>query len=155
MTSYERMCRLIKSIGIYRLDGNSNVEKELICYGKFFDQLDKRLDNLMRDRFLETASYFFMEKYRGLFGMSRDLSTSKLREVLTLREKISDNDFTEEGILKCLKAGGIKATLTKTPDTNQVTVSVLADDNVFGSVTESNKYILSCMPCSLKATVSR
>lgn len=155
MGSYERMCRQLKSTGLYRLDGTTTVEKELYCYGRYFDIIESALDKVIKNRFPETALSNFLEKYQVLYGFKVDLPLDKLREAVSLRQKITDNDFTEEGVLKCLKAGGITASLQKTAGTNNLTVNVISDDGIFGTAIESDRYIMSCMPCSLKVSISR
>ena len=74
MSSYERMHALLKSTGLYRLDGTTAVEIELQRYAFYFDQLEAMIAQLLEDAFVETMGPTGFDAWQKLLALPGNLT---------------------------------------------------------------------------------
>lgn len=151
--SRQRMLRLLKATGLYRLDGDSVTEKEIKIYAQLFGQMEYAIHTLTNNCFLETLDSSGVLAVRRLYGLPASMSRVNLQELARLRMGITNRDFTKEGVLRCLAAGGFQATLTENFTQKAITVTIQSDKGAFGTRTEAEDYIKACLPYPLTPTI--
>lgn len=150
MTSYERMYALLRSTGLYRLDGDSAVEIELRRYAHYLDELEERIARLPDAAFAETADEAGLAAWRRMLSLSESIGAEELREVVRHRLAISNRDFTIEGVKRCMSSGGFTVELTEDFANDTVTVEIRSDLGLFGSKAEKEAFLQRCLPCHVQ-----
>ena len=88
MGSYDSMKEKLNAVGIYSIDENSNISKELLAYSEGLDSLFDSLDTMTKEYFIETAVDFGIVRREKFLGKEREeYSTEKRREMLMLQEQ--------------------------------------------------------------------
>lgn len=144
------MHALLKSTGLYRLDGTTAVEVELERYAFYFDQLESMITQLSKDAFVETMGATGFDAWQRLLALPQDISWDSLQEIASCRLAISNRDFTPDGVKRCMAAGGFSVELTENFTDDTVTVRILDDQEAFGSQAEKEAFLQSCLPCHVK-----
>lgn len=88
MNSVTSMKSKLMPIGIYKLDNDSNVYKELVAYAEVLDELFAELDEMIREYYIDTAENYGITRRELIMGPERtDLSIEKRRQMLKVREQ--------------------------------------------------------------------
>lgn len=150
MGSNKRMLQLLKSTGIYRLDGKSAVEKEIAAYAVLFDSLETELKRLADDCFADTMTFDGVSAYRRLYQMPETLTEPELKALIQKRIAVTNRDFTPEGVRRCMASGGFDVELEENFDSGEVRVTILSDQGAFGAKSEKEAFLQECLPCHAK-----
>lgn len=149
-SSYVRMLRHLRSTGLYRLDGSTRTEIELQCYAKMLDNAQKRIDLIGSNRFPEMMTSDVCWRWQVIYSLPKRFYIRDTRELVALRESVTNRDFTRAGVLRCMASGGFTAQLTENFSTGEVTVKVTDDRNVFETQEEKENFLRGCLPCHVK-----
>ncbi len=150
MGAYERMRQALSPLGLYRLDGTSMVETKLRLIGSYMDILETHIGKLPNNYFVENMDTNGLKAYRTLYCLPSSLSKARVAELVKKRMAITNQDFTKEGILRCIESGGLTVELTERPDSGEVEIKIKADLKTFGTQKEKEDFIRSCLPCHVK-----
>ncbi len=153
MGSYERMVRELKKLKIYKLDGNSIMDAELYCYGLYIDMLSEQIESLFDSCFIININPVSSDKYIKLYSLPQSLSAIELKDIVLKRMAISNSDFTKDGVIRCIEAGGLKVSIAEALEMGIVKITILEDLGLFITKQEKEDYIKQCLPCHLKAII--
>lgn len=127
MTIYENMLRRLAPIRIYS-DDAEELHRELYAYSTELERLYQELDEMFRERFVDTAQGEGLSVYERFFGPERDDETvENRRRMLKLRTELGDGDFTPAGIRKALDSFGLQYVISEFPHLNKLTVTAVTD----------------------------
>lgn len=149
--AYGRMVRLLGSVGIYRLDGTTAVEKELRLYADRIGELYALIDQLAGNCFVDSVTQEGFLRYVALYALPANISREKLQTLVRRRLAVNDRDFTAEGVRRCMASGGFEVELAEDFQAGSVTVTVRSDLGAFGTLEEKEAFLRECLPCHLNA----
>ena len=108
MSSYDSMKEKLNAVGIYSIDENSNISKELSAYSEELDSLFETLDTMTKEYFIETAENFGIERREKFLGKEKEeYSTEKRREMLMLQEQNMGGKCTPDAFCDILRSCGL------------------------------------------------
>lgn len=148
--AYERMRSELKKLGIYRLDGKSIVDVELLNYAHYIDQLNLYAESIFEESFIINLGSKNYVKYLKLYSLPEAMPLEQLKSTVLKRMAITNSDFTKAGILKCIEAGGFNATIAEGFETGTVKITINQDLGFYASKAEKENYIKQCLPCHVK-----
>lgn len=150
---YISMKESLSTLSLYSFD-KTNIVYELEAYALMLDKLNSELEKMLKECFIDTADSYGLENRELIIGVKRDdLTISKRREMLKLRESIDQSSFTVDKIKKSLSSFGlVDYTLKEFPYLYTVVIDTL------GSYTEPQKawirsQVEKIMPAHLNAYV--
>ena len=146
MRAYERMISLLRTTGLYRLDGSTAVERELRVWADYFDQLAAEIAALPENAFPETMDRTGFDNYRRLYSLPQNIGWAELRGIVERRLGLTNRDFTKAGVQRCMASGGFTVELTEDFANRRVTVHILEDQGAFGAKPEKEAFLQSCLP---------
>lgn len=113
--TYTSMTKKLEPLALYSFDG-TNINNELKTYALVLDEVNDQIEQMLCECFIDTASSYGLSNRELVIGASRDdLSVSKRREMLRLRESITKSSFTVEKIEESLKSFGLLFELKEYP----------------------------------------
>ena len=126
MGSYDSMKEKLNAVGIYSIDENSNISKELSAYSEGLDSLFETLDTMTKEYFIETAENFGIERREKFLGKEREeYSTEKRREMLMLQEQNMGGKCTPDAFCDVLRSFGLTDfTFTELPSTFKLSITI-------------------------------
>lgn len=126
MGSYDSMKEKLNAVGIYSIDENSNISKELSAYSEGLDSLFESLDTMTKEYFIETAEDFGIERREKFLGKERgEYSTEKRREMLMLQEQNMGGKCTPDAFCDILRSCGLTDfTFTELPSTFRLSITI-------------------------------
>ena len=119
--------RLMRSTGIYRLDGDTLVDHELAAYGAAFAPLETALDTLLREGFIATAEDAGLSAYERIMGEPdrTGLAAADRRGMLLYRLSILPGDFDPQGMADALRSVGLEAEILEEFANRRLTIRQL------------------------------
>ncbi len=150
MSSYNSMVQAMGSVGVYSLDGNSFVDRELKAYAQELDAFSGGIDEIIRESIVATAEsdgLLFYEKIVGTLG--NGLPIESRREMIESLLRLNSNDNTLGGITRFFRSLGLECEIEELPSIFDLYIKPIG-----GSYTLSErKYIVSrakqFLPCHL------
>ena len=126
MVSYDSMKEKLNAVGIYSIDENSNISKELLAYSEGLDSLFDSLDTMTKEYFIETAVDFGIVRREKFLGKEREeYSTEKRREMLILQEQNMGGKCTPDAFCDVLRSFGLTDfTFTELPTTFKLSITI-------------------------------
>ena len=126
MGSYDSMKEKLNAVGIYSIDENSNISKELLAYSEGLDSLFDSLDTMTKEYFIETAVDFGIVRREKFLGKEREeYSTEKRREMLMLQEQNMGGKCTPDAFCDVLRSFGLTDfTFTELPSTFKLSITI-------------------------------
>lgn len=154
MSCYDNMLFLLEPLGLYRLTGDTLVDKELLAYEAGFSLLEAQMDTLLREAFVPTAEEEGLSLRESLYGVNlKGISgIEDRREMLTFRLSAMPSAFNKAGIVQALASVGIVGTLDEAFDADGDCTMDLQVDNYLGPYTPANqllKLIMTILPAHL------
>lgn len=108
MSSYDSMKDKLNAVGIYSIDENSNISKELVACAEGLDGLFDNLDAMTKEYYIETADdYGILRREKFLGKEKTEYSIEKRREMLELQEQNMGEKFTPDAFSDILKSCGL------------------------------------------------
>lgn len=153
MSSYNRMLETLKPLGIYKLDGTTILDCELKSYAVYIDIISDKIDQMFNRIFLDNVTGDSIVRYAKLYSLPASVTKELLKDIVVRRNRISNTDFTVDGVMRCLKAGGITADLSENFATNTVTVTITDDKKIFTDIAQRNTFIKQVLPCHVKSNI--
>ncbi|MEE0869644.1 MAG: hypothetical protein U0L70_07620 [Ruminococcus sp.] len=126
MGSYDSMKEKLNAVGIYSIDENSNISKELSAYSEGLDSLFENLDIMTKEYFIETAENFGIERREKFLGKEKEeYSTEKRREMLMLQEQNMGGKCTPDAFCDILRSCGLTDfTFTELPTSFRLSITI-------------------------------
>ena len=126
MSSYDSMKEKLNAVGIYSIDENSNISKELSAYSEELDSLFETLDTMTKEYFIETAEDFGIERREKFLGKEKEeYSTEKRREMLILQEQNMGGKCTPDAFCDILRSCGLTDfTFTELPTSFRLSITI-------------------------------
>lgn len=98
----------LNAVGIYSIDENSNISKELVACAEGLDGLFDNLDAMTKEYYIETADdYGILRREKFLGKEKTEYSIEKRREMLELQEQNMGEKFTPDAFSDILKSYGL------------------------------------------------
>lgn len=115
--SLDRMISLLAPLRIYRLGAGSRIDAELRAYAAALEPVERLLDQIEREAFVQTAAEESLRRYEAMVGLSerRDADPQSRRELVIYRLSVAPFDFTVPKMLDTVRAAGIEARITESP----------------------------------------
>lgn len=114
MTVFEEMYCILKPLGIYSLDDETVVKKELLTYAHGIDSCCNEIRTLSDEMFVQTARGCGLDLYEWLFGYGgAGVSENERRERLLYKFSRLPHDFTVSGMQRALNSIGFAGTVTE------------------------------------------
>lgn len=108
MSSYDSMKDKLNAVGIYSIDENSNISKELVACAEGLDGLFDNLDAMTKEYYIETAEDFGVLRREKFLGKEKtEYSIEKRREMLELQEQNMGEKCTPDAFSDILKSCGL------------------------------------------------
>lgn len=126
MTALNSMANKLAPLGLYEPVEGSAILSELSAYAAALDHWRGELNTALRERFIGTAEDEGLSIREKIFGRERnDLTVEERREMLALRQSVSDNDFTRAALKKFLDSFGVPDFLySEIPESSLITICV-------------------------------
>lgn len=117
MKAFESMTKKLLPTGLYSIDENGSIAKELKTYSAGLDSKDDELDIIIREAFVLSAEDYGLSMWEELFGaVQSDAQVQQRREMIKGRLRLSDDCFTPSGVEEIVRSLGIKSfTITENP----------------------------------------
>lgn len=154
MDSYTSMSKKLTATKIYKVNPGGRNYAELKAFGAGLDLLFSRLDEMLREYFVDTAqSYGLTERERFTGAVRDDLTTQKRRELIKIREQTNEGFCTPQAFNKILTGYGLNSfEIVENPAENALTVKI------HDTLSETNKAWVEKMiendfPAHLEITV--
>ena len=123
----ESMKRSILPLKIYRTNATA-LGYELRTYADELERLFSRLDALLDEGFIATASDLGLTVYEEIFGPPHpELTPAQRRERLLQRLTLGEGDFTRNGVEKALDSFGLDYTIAEFPTLNRLNIQAQTD----------------------------
>ena len=124
----KKMLAVLAPLRVYRLEEDSRVYAELSAYDAAFCVLENLLEQAREGAFVQTAGGAALRRYEALVGLPEraDMNEQKRRELVIYRLSVAPFDFTPEKMLGSMRAAGIEAELTESPESERLVVKSIA-----------------------------
>lgn len=161
MTSFERIATLLKSTGVYPMDGTTLIDAEMESYATVMQSLFDEVAAIESAIYFDNVESAYFESYERLFGFpitptlisGVDLTVRAEKvEAMKWRLAINGDCFDAEGMADALKSFGITASFTET--SSGVTVAVTENKDYLATDDEIVKTIGNLFPCGVTVTVT-
>ncbi len=162
MDCYQRIYQKLKSMCLYRLNGNSFIEAEMKVYSEQLQQLFEQSEKIAKYCFLdeiENPYGYYFERLCHLketpYPMSASEKAQKQKKIECQKKRlcIHDNSFSKKEILKAIESGGMTAEITEHVNTKKIVVRVIKDQKFMADSTEKKAFIQSLLPVHATAEV--
>lgn len=152
MGSFQRICRLLKDTGFYKLRGNSLVEAEMKAYASVLEELSAQLERILEYCFLDSPDNLRLSYFEDLFGLAidpQDDEQTKLDKIQQMKKRLQvrNTDFSKAAVTEQLRMGGFTADLTEDPDSREVQVVITQDRGYCSTKADKEMWIRNAMPC--------
>ena len=150
MNSLNSMVSKLKPLGLYNLDSDSLVYKEIYSYSYGLKIIEDLLDELERECFINTAIDYGLDNREKTFGyVDQGLSTESRRKFLICNNSVTRNDFTKADIEYLLRIYGIDSYIIEVPNDSTIHINVLSVTNSVLSKSEVLNRIQAYLPAHL------
>ena len=113
--------KVLSPLGLYKLDENSLVGKEIEVYEIEIERVKETLENLLKEYFINTATEYGLSLKEKLFGsVKTDLSLENRRKILLNRCSSESYGFNRESVEKSLMSAGIEGYVVENPQNNSL-----------------------------------
>lgn len=142
MNILDSMKEKLEPLGIYNLEDDSLVCKELQTYAESLKLVKDSIDELEKEYFINTAESYGLTLREKMYTSAKsDLDVEKRRDMLKYRYSITSNDFNKEDIKKALLAIGIKCEVIEYPNENTIYINCL--ENLDTTISKDDLKILA------------
>lgn len=102
---------LLAPLRLYKLEGNSLVDCEIMAYEAAFSILEELMEEIRRQSFVQTAHDQGLVMHEKLVGLQErgGVSLQSRRELVLYRLSTSPFDFTPTGMVSSVRAAGMDA----------------------------------------------
>ncbi len=116
----------LNAVGIYSIDENSNISKELVACAEGLDGLFDNLNAMTKEYYIETAEdYGILRREKFLGKEKTEYSTVKRREMLELQEQNMGEKCTIDAFSDILKSCGLtQFSFTESPSTFKLSINI-------------------------------
>lgn len=155
MDSYISMKNKLEPLGLYALDGSTEVDCELKAYAEGLDAVFNSLDELEREFFIPTAESYGISRRENFESKENpDLSLSERREKLMYIEKTITGDITYGGFARFMARIGVSDyTLNISYYSFHIEI-IIADTKTAGEKSLINKLIRAEVPAHMSLNIS-
>ncbi len=123
--AYSSMVEALAPLSLYNF-GDTNISYELEAYALVLDEINTQLSRMLKECFIETASDYGLSNREIVIGAVRDdLSVTKRRNMLRLRESITSSSFTLSEIKKSLESFGLQSVIYEYPSLFTVVIEAV------------------------------
>lgn len=149
MTAIERMKEVLRPLGVYRLDGDTLVEKELQAEACALQELEEEIDRFERELFISTAEeegLILREKLCG--GEKAGQPLSNRRKMLLFRGAVTAAGNTRRKVEEALTACGLLCSVTEFYDRLYINCYGLLDQTLTkeGAVKAAQEFLPAHIP---------
>lgn len=149
--SYECMCRLLRPLGVYRLDTQSLSGAELWAAGVGLESAAQALAHAERESLLSTAEEEGLSLRERLFRRCPAATTAaQRRAAIAALLQISGDCLTCEGISRALRGCGVNAAVEETAEKGVVRVRFPGTVGEPADFARLREIILDIIPCHLQ-----
>ena len=150
MTAIERIKKILRPLGVYRLDGDTLVEKELQAEACALQELEKEIDRFYRELFISTAEeegLILREKLCGGEKVGRPLSNR--RKMLLFRGAVTAAGNTRKKVEEALTACGLLCPVTELADRLYINCHGMLDQTLTkeGAEKAAQEFLPAHIPC--------
>lgn len=118
--------KVLSPLGLYNLDENSLVGKEIEVYEIEIERVKETLKSLLKEYFINTATDYGLTLKEKLFGsVKTDLSLENRKKILLSRYSRESYGFNRESVEKSLMSAGIEGYVVENPQNNSLYVNCL------------------------------
>lgn len=128
MTIYDRMMKLLSAFRVYDKD-NQFLIGEISAYEAGLNIALDLLRNIEEECFVATASDYGLYIKEHYFDyVPKSVTLQKRRSMLMSVLSVNENDFTLSGMQKFLNQYPMQYTITESPKSNTLTVTIAGND---------------------------
>lgn len=132
MEIYQRLVSRLRPLGLYRLDGATLVDAELLAYAEGLALLEEDLMALQREAFVSTAQDYGLSLRERLSGPIKSaLPLKDRREMLLYRGGVTAADCTRPGVERAMAASGIRCSIGENREDGRLYINCIAFLNPF------------------------
>lgn len=153
MGSAERLAQALGALRLYRLTGESLVERELQSYEAGFSLVEEALEEILTAGFIQSCDGAQLGRWERLLRVpdGGSLPERNRRDILLAKLAIRPTDQSVEGIRTSLRAVGLETRVEENPPLGNV---VLRDGEITGeypSLDALKRQVYAMMPAHLEA----
>lgn len=152
MTCYDSIKNLLFPLKIYSFDEGDSNTCELLSLCFSLDKIDALLDEIANESFIQTAESYGLDLREYLFAdKTKDsLTTDNRRNMLQSLYRLSENDFSADGIRNSLLAVGVYAkTIIENYSDSLIYVSIDNFKNEYINFEQLKRQIEALLPAHL------
>lgn len=152
MNCFESIKQLLFPLKIYSFEEFSNNYNEISSYCVSLDKIDKMLDIMLAEAFIQTSESYGLGFREQLFSEKEksSLDVETRRDMLLGLYKVSSADFNIEGIIASLTSVGVFVNyITEDFENNLIKISIDNFKNEFISFEQLKSLIEKYMPAHL------
>ncbi len=124
-TALQNMTEKLQELGIYRIEPDNHIDKELHTYASALDTVTDIADNLLKEIIINTATDYGLSWREQLWGIVRnELPTDQRRTTIRKRFTINADDFTLNGMQNFLSSLGIDTEIIEKPSQYRMYINV-------------------------------
>ncbi len=107
MTALESLTEKMERTKLYHLEDTTRVYGELSAYAEVLQDIYSLLEEIKREKFVESAEGHGLDFWCQVCGIKRDEHTdSQNREMILLRQAVGNDDYTYEGVMNYIRSYG-------------------------------------------------
>ncbi len=162
MNFIDNMLELLKASGIYSFSDNSIVLAEMRAYANVLNDIYEKSTTMIEEGYYHVLLGAYHDKFENMYGFvvtrrdAEDSSQTASQKISLIkqREQITNNDFTVEGIVKCLNSTGVPYEYTE--DVENKTISLYLSGNIskyYANLTDAITAVSKFMPYHSKPII--
>lgn len=129
-SALQSMTEKLGKLGIYHIEPDNHIDKELRTYATALETLTTLADNLLREIIITTATDYGLSLREHLWGIIRnELPVEQRRTNISQRFTINASDFTLDGMTAFLSSLGIDAEIVEVPSQYRIYINVFNGNN--------------------------
>lgn len=161
MTTYERMAILLKSTGVYRMDGTTLIDAEMKAYGRQLDLLLGEADKLASSIYFDDPKNPRASEFERLFGLpvtpgsleGVDLEVRR-KKIAAMQKRLSigNRSFGRTGMAAAIESFGLTVSCSEKAN-NSLTITVIENKEYLATPAEVEETLRNLVPCGTTLTV--
>ncbi len=142
---------LMRSLGVFRLDGSTVVDMELASYQRVLEEAGQAIDQLLRRLFIATADEAALAKWERLLAIPfrPGAGIAARRALILARLAATATAATPDGIAAALRGGGLEARITERFGEQALDIQCLGFLGDLGDIQDVKDYAERMLPVHL------
>jgi uncharacterized protein YmfQ (DUF2313 family) len=147
MDTYQSMRNNLRKTGMYSLNGNTLVDRELLSYAESLNAVVDEVRKLQSESFIATSSNYGLTQREQDYGLSPCGTAEDRRKSLMFLSAVNSGSFTKNELEKQAKEVGLDVKLEEKISERKIIVHFLKNPNCGKDAAQ--KKLENIIPCHL------